>query len=616
MPKILFLPQEKAVEVAPNTTVLEAARHAGLFINSSCGGKQKCGKCAVLLKQGQDSLSPPRPEESRLLQKTDLKSNYRLACAIQCVDGLVVEIPEKGLARQKILVNAKGWGRAKISKPILEVFNLTIKSASLSNPTDDLGRLLGALKEQHDLKGLHADHHLLRELPAVLRKGAGEVGAVIRLRKELIQVVPHGSSTLLGAALDLGTTTVVCYLADLSTGKTLSTASAVNPQIRYGEDVVTRISYCSEKETSLHQLSAEAVGCINQLIKRATDEIGASPGDVLEITVVGNTAMHHLFLGLDPRYLALAPYTPVVCEPQDIKARELGIDIASSAYVHLPPVRAGFLGSDAISGVLASGIYRSKKPGLLIDLGTNGELVLGNKERMMGCSTAAGPAFEGGHIKWGMRAADGAIERVRIDPKSHKVGVKTIGGRKPVGICGSGLISAVAELLRTGLLLSKGNFSGHSTHPCLREGRDGHEFVLSPATENAVGQDIVITQKDISELQVAKAAVWAGAKVLMNKTGFWPERIYLAGAGGTSLDPEDATTIGLFPHGNHSKICPLGNAAGQGALMILVDKSYRKRAVKISEKMDYFELSGSELFQEFFVQGMFFPKARDYSESF
>lgn len=359
------------------------------------------------------------------------------------------------------------------------------------------------------------------------------------------------------------------------------------------------------------------VQCLNKLITEASSHAGINPSQIVEMTVAGNTAMHHFFLGLDPQYLTMAPYTPVLTDAQDVKAQDLRIKIGPSAYVHLLPLKAGFVGSDAVACILATGIHRKKATTLLIDLGTNGEILLGNKERLLCCSTAAGPAFEGGHVMWGMRAATGAIERVRIDPTTFDVTLKTIDGAPPIGICGSGIISAVAEMIRAGIVLGKGNFKESIQSSRLRQGDAGWEFVLAWSHEAGAEQDIVVTQKDVAELQMAKSAIYAGATLLMEIFGAESiQKVLLAGAGGNYVDPLDAGTIDLFPSGTTAKVIGVGNAAGHGSCLALLDKYKRKEAERIAKKAQYIELAATERFQELFVSSMFFTAARDYEDNF
>jgi uncharacterized 2Fe-2S/4Fe-4S cluster protein (DUF4445 family) len=335
------------------------------------------------------------------------------------------------------------------------------------------------------------------------------------------------------------------------------------------------------------------------------------------MTVVGNTAMHHFLLGLDPRYLARTPYPPVLTDGQNLKARDLGLCIGPGGYIYLLPLKGGFVGSDAIACILATGIHRSKTSSLLIDLGTNGEIILWDGERLVCCSAAAGPAFEGGHIRWGMRAADGAIDRVRIDPGTLRVGVKTINDKPPVGICGSGILSAAAEMVRSGIVLSRGNFNEDIPHPLLREGDEGLEFVLVPASSSMAGGDITITARDVSQIQMAKSAVYAGAALLMEQAGREKiRRVLLAGACGNSLDPEDALTIDLFPRCEKGRVKAVGNAAGCGATLALVDRFKRKEAERVAVRAKYQELAGADRFQELFVKGMFFTSAVDHEDAF
>jgi len=423
---------------------------------------------------------------------------------------------------------------------------------------------------------------------------------------------------LYGVAFDVGTTTVVAFLLDLVSGEKRAVIPAMNPQIAVGDDVITRISFCQERPNGLDHLRGEMVSCLNGLVAEAAAESGIDPDLIVEATVVGNTAMHHLFTGLDPRYLSMAPYPPVLQEGQSLKARDLGIHIGVSAYVHLLPVKAGFVGSDTMACILATRLHKRKSPALLIDLGTNGEIVFGNRDRILCCSTAAGPAFEGGHIRWGMRASPGAIDRIRIDPDTLNVTWQTIGAERPFGICGSGIISAAAEMIRTGIILSRGNLNKTlKSSPRLREGEDGWEFVLAWAGETAAGQDMVLTQRDVAELQMAKSAVYAGAAVLIEQYGDAPFReILLAGACGNYVDPRDACTIDLFPNCLTAKVVGVGNAAGHGACLALLDKNKGKEAERIAQKAEYVELAAETRFQELFVESMWFASARDFEDDF
>lgn len=617
MAKVIFMPQGKEVEADGHLSILQLAQEIGLPLQSTCGGKKRCGKCKVVLKQTNASLPPLSDLEQEKLGDL-VKKGYRLACDTVLSSDALVLIPEESLMRrQVILTSHTAYSYQTRLRPKMEQVYVEVPQPAIHDVKADRERLLSALRETFGLKQLTMDSGALRELPGLLRSGEKGIAVVIRGEREIIALKKQVEERLSGIAFDVGTTTVVGYLMDLQTGENISVTSAMNPQIPHGDDVISRISFCQQNPGCLEKLRSDMVQCLNDLIKKASLEAGIDQEQIVEMTVVGNTPMHHLFLGVNPKYLSMAPYPPVLTEAQDIKARDLGIEIGASAYVHLLPLKAGFVGSDAIACILATGIHRKKAATLLIDLGTNGEIVLGNKERLVCCSTAAGPAFEGGHIKWGMRAAAGAIERVKIDPTTFDVTLKTIDGELPVGLCGSGLISGAAEMIRTGVVLGKGNFNEEIQSPRLRKGEDGWELVLAWAPETGIGQDIVITQKDVSELQMAKSAIFAGATILMEIFGGEPiQKVLLAGAGGNYVDPLDACTIDLFPGCATEQVIGVGNAAGHGSCIALLDRYKRKEAERIAKKAQYIELAATERFQELFVSSMFFTAAQDYEDNF
>ena len=424
---------------------------------------------------------------------------------------------------------------------------------------------------------------------------------------------PGREERLLGLAVDIGTTTLVAYLLDLQTGERLAVSSALNPQVHFGDDVITRIAFCQKDPKGSVQLRVAVREGINDLICRVLEKASTRAEMIVEAAVAGNTAMHHFFLGLETQYLARAPYPPAIQENVSVKARDVGLAINLSGTVHMLPLKAGFVGSDIIAGILATGLHKSSRVRLLIDLGTNGEIILGNKDRLLCCSTAAGPAFEGGHVRWGMRASAGAIERVRIDPETLEISLRTIQDQPPLGLCGSGILSAVAEMIRRGILLAKGNFNPAIHSSRLREGRDGPEVVLRWKWESLTDQEIVFTQKDAAEVQMAKAAIQAGVGYLHELFGNRPiEEILLAGAFGNYADPEDARTLGLIPASPATKVRGVGNAAGYGACMTLLDKDRAKEADRIARKLEYVGLAGNSRFQELLVDSLLFPGARDF----
>ncbi len=617
MAKVIFMPQGKEIDFEGQHSILQLAQKIGLPLQSTCGGKKKCGKCKVVVEETEASLPPPSDQERELLGGL-LQKGYRLACDAVLGTGARIQIPEESLLRrQVILTSHTEYAYPARLRPTVEPYYVEVPAPTINDVKADQERFLSALQETFGLRHLHMDTAVIQGLPRLLRSGEEGLTALIRDEGEIIGLQKDVEARLYGIAFDMGTTTVVGYLMDLLSGEGLSVVSAMNPQIPYGDDVISRISFCQQEAGGLEKLRAHMVQCLNGLITEAASQTGIHPSQIVEMTLVGNTAMHHLFLGLDPQYLSMAPYTPVLTEAQDKKALALGIEIGPSAYVHLLPLKAGFVGSDAIACILATGIHRKKAATLLIDLGTNGEIVLGNREQLLCCSTAAGPAFEGGHIRWGMRAAAGAIERVRIDPTAFDVTLNTIDGERPLGLCGSGIISAVAEMIRAGIVLGKGNLNENIQSSRLRQGEDGWEFVLAWAPEAGTEQDIVVTQKDVAELQMAKSAIYAGATLLMEIFGGEPiQRVLLAGAGGNYVDPLDACTIDLFPGCTTAKVIGVGNAAGHGSCLALLDKYKRKEAERIAKKAQYIELAATERFQELFVSSMFFTAARDYEDNF
>ena len=617
MPSITFLPWKKFGESKDNETLLDTARRIGIPIHATCGGKKACGKCKVHVETAEGPLPPPTDREKELLGDL-VHQGYRLACDTAFKEDCIVRVPrESQVDPAVILTSATAHPYATRLRPNVTQYHVEVPRPILNGVVPDRERLLAALTNTYAIKPPAMDPWILRKLPRALRSEQRGATASVWSGKEIVDLRPGRPGNLAGMAFDIGTTTVVGYLLNLHTGERIAVQSAMNPQIPFGDDVISRIAMCQERPGGLERLRSSIVDCVNGLIHNAVTQGGMEPSDVLEATVVGNTAMNHLFMGLDPRYLAMAPYPPVLQASQDIKARDLGIQMAESAYLHLMPLKAGFVGSDTIAAVLATAFHKSKRMTLLIDLGTNGEIVVGNKKHLACCSTAAGPAFEGGHIRWGMRAAPGAIERVTMDPRTLDVQVTTIGQVAPVGLCGSGIISAVAEMIRKGIVLHRGNFNEDIRTPRLRKGREGMEFVLVWSSEGGTEKDIVITQRDVSELQMAKSAIHSGAIMLTDMLGGERiDQILLAGAFGNYVDPEDARTIDLLPERDPSKMTGVGNAAGYGACLALLDRFKRREAERISHRMEYRELAGTERFQELFVSHMAFPSAIDYTDDF
>ncbi len=475
----------------------------------------------------------------------------------------------------------------------------------------------------YGLGNLTIDFQVLRTLPRVLREGNWRVTVSVWMSREIILVEPGFVETSYGLAVDVGTTTVVGFLCDLGTGNVVGTASMMNPQVTYGEDVLSRLTYAMTNADGLDKLHRAIIEGLNQIIASVCDEARVRPDQILEAVLVGNTAMHHLFLGIYPNELGLSPYPPASHQGTNVKPRDLGLNILSSGNVYVLPIEAGFVGADNVAVLIAEEPYSQDQNWLIIDIGTNGELILGNREKLLSCSCATGPAFEGASIKFGMRAAPGAIEKVRIDPKTYEVSWKAIGDKtwhrvahapgQARGICGSGIVDAVAEMVRTGIIHKNGAFNRSLTTPRLRLGADGKlEFVLAWADETVIGQDITVTGHDVRQIQLAKGAMYTGAKLMMRRLGIArPDKVILAGAFGSYIDKTRAMILGMFPDGEMKNVYAVGNAAGDGARMALLNRGKREEAERMARQVEYVELSAQPEFEQEFARSMHLPHMTD-----
>jgi len=465
----------------------------------------------------------------------------------------------------------------------------------------DLDRMWDHLAETLGLSDLTVDFAVLRQLSTRLRE-EGWSGTIGLRGQEVVSFSPLGGE-LLGLAVDVGTTKLAGYLVELETGRTLAAAGAMNPQIAYGEDVMARIAYAMEGEEQAATLRQAVVGAVNDLARDLCTQSSHHPEEIVEAVVVGNTAMHHLFLGLPVRQLGLAPYLAAVTEALDLKAREGGLQIAPGGYVHLLPNIAGFVGADHVAMILSTEINEAEGAVLGLDIGTNTEVVLRANGRLIACSTASGPAFEGAHIRDGMRAAEGAIERLRITASG--VEYQTIGDAPPVGLCGSGVLDAVAQLRQLGVLDERGNM-GH--HPRVRRTEHGPEFVLVAAGEGGNGREVVLTRGDVGEIQLAKGAIRAGINILLDEAGLSEQdidQVIIAGAFGTYIDVSSAIVIGMFPPLPLERFNQVGNAAGMGAKLALVSQEQRAQAAEIARQVEYIELTNDKRFVSEFAKAMY-----------
>ena len=635
--QIVFQPSGRRGEIEAGKSVLEAARTLGVGIEAACGGARVCGKCRVIVETGRfeklnlvssaDHVSPVGDVEKKFLTAEELSRGYRLACNAFLSGDLVVTVPEESRSAKQVILE-KGRERKIEVRPAVKNITVTLPAASLSDFRDDRQRLLDALEKETGLKHLSVDYPVLKELPQILREGNWTVTATIWQEKEVIRVAPGKRETSLGAAVDVGTTTLAAFLCDLTTGEVLAKASRMNPQIGYGEDVLARISYAASETEGREKLQASIIEALNVLTADMTEKAGFSASDVDEMVLVYNTAMHHLALGLDPRYVGRAPFAPAASAPLDVKARDLGVKINPSGNVHSLPVEAGFVGADNMAVLLAEEPYNGDKIKLIIDIGTNGEIDLGNKNRLLSTSCATGPALEGAQIAFGMRAAPGAIERVNIDPISHEPRYKVIGQDEwyPVpcdrhstvqksgaqGICGSGVIDAIAAMHKAGVISKAGRINAKLDTSRVRRGESGKlEYVLAWAQETAVGKDIVITQADIRAVQLAKAALYVGAEYLMEKLGVdHVDEVILAGAFGSYIDKESAMAIGMFPDCDLSRVRAVGNAAGDGARIALLDAGKRREAASVARQVEFVETAIEPDFQKKFMDAIAIPHAK------
>jgi uncharacterized 2Fe-2S/4Fe-4S cluster protein (DUF4445 family) len=597
-----FQPLGRRVQVAEGKTLLEAARKASAGLNAVCGGAGVCGTCRVRVVGG--AVSPPNKSEEKFLDARQLSAGYRLACQVDVQGDVLVDVPPESItAPQRAQI--EGRERPVEIDPTVRAFDVRPTSPNLHDLRSDETRLREALREQHNIASVLFDPVVLATIPPLLRENGWEIRLFIR-NGEIVGAAPV-STPPLGLAVDIGTTKVAAYLVNLETGETLGASGEMNPQIAFGEDVMARIAYAMEGEGHGRELQEAIVQGLEDRIRELCQRCGRGCQEILEAVLVGNTCMHHLVMGLPVDQLGVAPYVPALSSSCDVKARDLGLDVAPGAYVHLLPNIAGFVGADHVSMVMASGLHEADQVTLGLDIGTNTEVSLAANGRLLSCSTASGPAFEGAHIRDGMRAAPGAIEWVKM--VDDQIEYQTIDGAPPVGICGSGILDSVAELRRIGVLKENGSMRRDS-HPRVRQTGDRPEFVLVPSGENGARSDIVINRKDVSEIQLAKGAIRAGVEVLLAEAGLvvdQVDRVVVAGAFGTYLDVASARAIGMFPPLPLERFDQVGNAAGMGAKLALLSRRCREVAEEIAQLVEYIELTTDARFSGAYMDAMGLP---------
>ena len=612
--RVVFRPEGKEIRVPEGTTLLEAARRAGVHINASCNGKGACGKCKLVVTSGR-----VQRQSTPLLTDSEKDRGYVLACMSKVSGDLTVRIPEEALQRKLKVAGMGQEATARLKgivtppEPMLKEIPLVLDPPTLEDAVSDLDRLKrGLRKEKCDIDRLNVGLAVMRQLAATMREENWKVTVDVIQRKcanEILAVRPgNGNPPSLGLAIDVGTTSIVVYLVDMADGTVLAAASGHNQQAACGDDVINRM-VCAEKN-GVKKLSRMALATINNLIDEALDGADATADQVKNVVVSGNTTMAHLLLEIEPHYIRREPYIPTVTEFPILKAGDIGLTANPVAAVFIMPGPASYVGGDIVSGLLYTGLHREDPLTLFIDVGTNGEIVLGNKDWMMTAACSAGPAFEGGGIRWGMRAEDGAIEKVTIDPATLEPDNATVGDQPPRGICGSGMIDLIAELLKAGIIDRSGHFATDRDHPRVVTVNDEPAYVLAFAEQTPMKEDIVFTESDLKNLIYSKGAVYSGFTTLLAEAGLdfaMVERMVITGGFGQYLNIEKAIGIGLLPDMDRDKFAYLGNSSIAGAYMALLSEDYRTEAQEICNNMTYIDFSSNPRYMDEFTSALFLP---------
>ena len=616
---ITFIPDNVTVTVDDNTNLFKAVKAAGVYVLSSCGGKGNCGKCKVVIKEG--SVEPGKSRS--YLSAEEAERGYVLACHSRVKTDLTVEIPPESRmqAKHKIATGAKTDEILKLMKDAGGCLESRINRIYLDLPVPtiddniaDFERVRRGLDQAgFNAAHLHMNYLMLSKLPRVLREGAWRVTVTVLSVTEVLEALDihpgDAMKTRYGAAVDIGTTTVVVYLVDMTNGHIVGTASTYNSQVKCGDDVISRIVYATEMN-GLKELQELAVGNMNALLADLAEKSAIPPGMIDYIVVAGNTTMMHLFYGIDPANIREEPYIPAATFFPPIRGKSVGLALCPQAIIYSMPNVASYVGGDITAGVLVSQIHKQEAVSLFIDIGTNGEIVLGNKDWLVTAACSAGPAFEGSGIKFGMRAMEGAIEEVEIDPKTYEVNYRVIGDAKPIGICGSGMIDILAEMYLNRVIDQKGKIREEIGSKRVRRGEHGLEFVIAWRVESAINKEIVITEVDLDNLIRAKAAIYAGFATLLSHMGMGfdaVEKLYIAGGFGRYIDVERAITIGMLPDLPVEKFQFLGNTSIMGAYYGLLCDRLRHEAEEIAKRMTYVELSVSHSFMDEYMQALFLP---------
>ena len=614
-------------------SLLEAARALGVDLDSVCGGRGICGRCQVDIAEGDFAKHAAHSSAHHVTPWGEVEARYaskrgafvdgrRLGCQARICGDLVIDVPPESQVHRQVIRKCAETHPIGID-PVVRLYYVEVREPDMLEPASDLRRLQQALREQWDLNETHVSLATLAGLQKALRAGEWKVTVALRKGRDIVSIMPGFAERAFGVAIDVGSTTIAAHLTDLTSGEVVASVGAMNPQIRFGEDLMSRVSYVMMNPGGDKELTRAVREAMDALIGEAAREADVKRGEILEVTLVGNPIMHHLVLGLDPTELGGAPFALALDAAYEVRARELGLDIAPGAFVYALPCIAGHVGADTAGVVLAEGPHLKDELTLLVDVGTNAEIVFGNRERLLACSSPTGPAFEGAQISRGQRAAPGAIERVRIDRATLEPKFKVIGcdlwsdewgfaaataTLSVTGVCGSGIIEVIAEMFLAGIVSEDGVIDGELAGRTARIEQVGRTFayVLHEGAPR-----LLIYQTDVRAIQLAKAALYAGAKLLMDRAGAAPERVTLAGAFGSHIDPLYAMTLGLIPDCDLAKVASAGNAAGTGARIALLNLAARAEIESVVRRINKIETAIEPDFQRHFVAAMAFPNKED-----
>jgi uncharacterized 2Fe-2S/4Fe-4S cluster protein (DUF4445 family) len=626
---VVFTPSGKRGRFAMGTTLLSAARTLGVDIDSVCGGRAMCTRCQVLIAEGDFAkhgvrssgthLSAPTIPEERLARRTILAAGRRLSCQARVEGDVVIDVPETSQVHKQVVRKAAEARDIELY-PLITLHYVEVAEPDMHDPSGDLRRLKNALASEWQLNALDCDLSILQGLQVVLRKGEWKVTVAVHNRSRIVAVWPGLREKVYGMAVDVGSTTIAAHLCDLTNGELVASAGLMNPQIRFGEDLMSRVSYSMMNPGGAAQMTEAVRSALSELAVDVAQSAGVPHEAILEVTLVGNPIMHHLVLGIDPVELGGAPFALAVDTSVTVTAADIGLSLAPSTRIYVLPCIAGHVGADTAGVLLAERPDLAEPLTLIVDVGTNAEIVLGNRDRLVACSSPTGPAFEGAQISCGQRAAPGAIERVRIDPVTREPRFKVIGSdlwsdeagfaevvatTGVTGVCGSGIIEVMAELYLSGVINQDGVVDGALAEHTPRVIANGRTFAY---VLHEGERQLLITQNDVRAIQLAKAALYAGIRLLMDKLGIEQvERIRLAGAFGSHIDVKYAMVLGLIPDCDLAHVTSAGNAAGTGARIALLDSRSRAVIETIVGQVEKIETALEPKFQAHFVEAMALP---------